>query len=261
VNQLGWDQTGPAGRTHSITVEPGENVLDVDFGNHERAETTNRAPVFNSTAPTDGRVGEHYRYQVSATDPDGDPLSFDLPVRPAGMVIDSATGVLAWRPTANQTGLQDVILRVRDSHGATALQAFQVDVAANTPPIITSIPLGPAVVGRPYESEFRAQDADGDTVVYNVVQAPAGMTVGLVSGLVEWMPTAEQLGVHPIIVTASDNAGGFVTAAVQLEVVASTPNSPPVITSTPRDRIRLGATYVYRVETSDPNLYPKRLPA
>jgi hypothetical protein len=41
------------------------------------------------------------------------------------------------------------IPRVKDSHGATALQAFQVFVAANSPPIFTAVPLGPAVVGRP----------------------------------------------------------------------------------------------------------------
>ena len=36
-------------------------------------------------------------------------------------------------------------------------------------------------------------------------------------------------------------------------VSSSAPNDPPAISSTPRQRIGLGATYLYQVDASDPN--------
>ena len=110
----GWEQTAPAGRTYEITVTRGSLADGNDFGNQELGQATNRVPVFNSAPPTEGRAGEIYRYLVSATDPDGDALQFDLPVHPVGMTIDGSSGALAWRPTVDQIGFQDVVLRVQD---------------------------------------------------------------------------------------------------------------------------------------------------
>ncbi|MHB0954937.1 MAG: putative Ig domain-containing protein [Pirellulaceae bacterium] len=254
--QRGWEQTAPSARTHEVTVVRGSVADGNDFGNRQRDQSINRAPVFNSTPPLEHRAGETYRYLVSATDPDGDVLHFDLPVRPTGMEIDGSSGALVWRPTADQLGFQDVIVRARDGQEVT-LQAFQINVTpANTAPVITSVSPGPIVAGHPFEYHVRAQDADGDVPRFALGQGPAGMTVGLVSGVLQWTPGASQTGLHPVSVTAFDARGGAVTTSFQLEVVADAPNQPPVIHSEPRTRIGLGGTYLYSVEASDTNHDP-----
>ena len=82
----------------------------------------------------------------------------------------------AWssgHPTADQVGEQDVILRVQDGQGGVDLQSFRVTVRPPTPPRSSPRrPAGPAVVGKPYQYQVRAQDADGDPITFRLDAAP-----------------------------------------------------------------------------------------
>ncbi|WP_218653202.1 putative Ig domain-containing protein [Nostoc sp. TCL26-01] len=127
---------------YTVNLKAGEVVENINFGNQKTGETTpNKPPVFTSAAPTIASVGELLRYDVKATDPDGDRLTFDLPVKPEGMAVDPTTGILIWQPTNKQTGTYDVILRVQDGFGGIALQPFPITVAAsNTAPVFVNLP-------------------------------------------------------------------------------------------------------------------------
>jgi hypothetical protein len=190
--QPGWAQTAPASGAATVTVNAGQTVSGVDFGNTQRnVAPGNRAPAFagTSTAPTTAAVGQPYRYDPVVSDPDGSPLTFDLPVHPAGMGVDAATGTVVWNPTADQVGDQTVVLRVQDDHGGVALQSFQISVhAGNTPPVITSTPVLRAAEGLPYDYQVRAQDAEGDPLTYSLARAPQDMAIDPATGLVTWTP-------------------------------------------------------------------------
>ena len=64
----------------------------------------NRAPDITSTPRNNVRIGTNYFYQPIASDPDGNPLSFNLLSAPEGMVMDDA-GRVVWSPTAEQSPL------------------------------------------------------------------------------------------------------------------------------------------------------------
>lgn len=83
----------------------------------------NSGPVITSRPPPP-TAGE-YVYQLSANDPDRDPLIFRLLQGPAGMTIDSATGRLEWQvPERTRKGGYAIEVAVEDSDGAVARQAF-----------------------------------------------------------------------------------------------------------------------------------------
>jgi len=65
----------------------------------------------------DGKV---YTYQVKATDPDGDTLTYALVPPPAGMTIDPSTGLLQWNVPPDFKGNKEVLITVSDGHGGTA---------------------------------------------------------------------------------------------------------------------------------------------
>jgi Putative Ig domain len=114
-------------------------ILSQTSGSHAQ----NRPPVIVTDPPTTGTVGLQYTYNPSAIDPDGDPLTFDLPISPGGMMIDPQTGRITWTPSA--AGAFPVTLRVRDSAGAAALQDYTITVVAepdNRPPVIITPPPG-----------------------------------------------------------------------------------------------------------------------
>jgi RHS repeat-associated protein len=219
------------------------------------AQAANQRPVFTSAPPKQATLGQVYRYEAGAADPDADPLRFDLLVGPAGMTLDSATGIVVWEPTADQAGAADVILRVSDGRGGVALQSYQVaaSTVGTAPVISTPAPTAPAVVGRPYQYHFRAQDAEGDTLTFQLTAAPGGMTVDPVTGVLSWSPTAAQVGPQPVTLTVIDSRGLGTRLPFTITVLLDAPNDPPVISSTPRTSIRLGETYLYQVAASDPN--------
>src|SRR5262249_43271345 len=72
--------------------------------------------------------GIAYPYHVTATDTEGEGITFLLLQGPANMSI-AGSGALSWVPTLGQVGTVDVSVAARDANGATAVQHFAVTVA------------------------------------------------------------------------------------------------------------------------------------
>jgi len=90
----------------------------------------NSPPVITSTPKKGLNAGEAYTYIVTATDVDGDALTYSLENAPADMAIDSATGVITWiAPTSG--GNVSFIVVVGD--GKT-IATQQVSVTVCVPP-------------------------------------------------------------------------------------------------------------------------------
>ena len=86
----------------------------------------NQPPQITSTPVTTATNGGAYSYDVEATDPDGDTLTYALPVALAGMTIHSGTGLISWTPVT--TGTFAVEVQVGDGRGGIASQSFTVTV-------------------------------------------------------------------------------------------------------------------------------------
>jgi RHS repeat-associated protein len=96
----------------------------------------NAAPTITSAPVTGAAADTAYAYDVEAIDAETPTsLTFDLTAAPAGMAIDTSTGVVSWLPTGAQTGPNAVVVRVRDADGLTATQAFSIDVGAAQTPV------------------------------------------------------------------------------------------------------------------------------
>jgi len=87
------------------------------------------APQITSAPVTAATQGQPYSYQVVAT---GSPApSFSLTTAPAGMTINSATGLISWTPTV-LPGSYAVTVAAANGVGAPVVQSFSVQVAAAT---------------------------------------------------------------------------------------------------------------------------------
>lgn len=89
--------------------------------------------------------------------------------------------------------------------------ARALDVSAEpqpSSPVFTSTPIAVAKEGVAYSYAAAATDADGDSIAYSLIAAPAGMAIDPVSGLVSWTPTYKQAGSHGVTIRATD-AGGL----------------------------------------------------
>ena len=104
----------------TITVSDGEEtgrpiILQRDIKNMPPAITDSRKFSFN---------GKVYTFQVTATDPDGDPLTYSLQSGPKGMTINSATGLVHWDVPASFKGKAPFFVLVSDGQGGESKKGF-----------------------------------------------------------------------------------------------------------------------------------------
>jgi RHS repeat-associated protein len=266
VPQAGWTQTQPAGGTYAVTLAAGQSMPGLDFGNQQNAVAPppnfndTQPPVFTSYPPAGPvTVGQTLFYNATATDPDGDALTFDLPVAPAGMAVDPHSGTVVWETTADQAGQRySVLVRVTDANGNVALQPFSLTVlAADSPPVFTSTPITTAYAGLAYQYAVHAQAANNDTISFSLTNnPPTGMTVNATTGLISWPSPAA--GSFSINLVATDSQGGVSTQTYTLAVAGGTPpaDQPPVITSKPSFGVAIGQLYLYQVKATSPQNNP-----
>jgi len=99
--------------------------------------SANDPPTITSKPVITAMVGVQYGYALVATDPDGgDAMTYRLTSRPAGMTIDSATGLIRWTPTeAERDQTFEVAAQVIDSNSVPASDVQQFEIRVNpTPP-------------------------------------------------------------------------------------------------------------------------------
>lgn len=72
--------------------------------------------------------GSVYTYQVRASDPDGDALTYSIGTAENGMTIDPATGLLKWNVPSDFKGGKNVSITVSDGHGGTASYTITINI-------------------------------------------------------------------------------------------------------------------------------------
>ena len=87
----------------------------------------NNSPIIESDPITTAKEGAVYTYDVEATDPNEDTLTYSLTISPTGMTINPTTGVITWTPTEDQVGENEVVVEVSDGN-RSATQSFTITV-------------------------------------------------------------------------------------------------------------------------------------
>ena len=223
-------------------------------------ELPNGAPCFTSEPVLNARVGIPYRYLVRARDPDGDPIEFVLQSGPSGMTLaaDPSVGyqqtLLSWTPAGLQLGQHPVRLAVTDGRGGMTVQEFTVEAttrAVNGRPRILSSPAINATLEEVYSYDLRAEDPDGDLVVWQLTEGPTGMSLDPLTGSLRWKPGRQHVGTVNVVVTASDTLLATDTQLFSIDVQAI--NGPPQIVSLPVTEARSDMPYFYAARALDPD--------
>jgi RHS repeat-associated protein len=195
--------------TVEISVDDGFGAVGKQRFNLFVGDGSNLPLVITSAPVLVASTGSEYLYQILADDPEGDILSYSLEVSPIGMSINT-DGLISWTPEESQIGSNRVEILIDDGKRGTALQIYDLVVSSgagsNTAPTIISTPLANAVVGFSYSYDVEATDLEGDAITFSLVEAPAGMSIDPVSGLISWTPDVTQVGIANVIVGASDGA-------------------------------------------------------
>jgi hypothetical protein len=89
----------------------------------------NNAPTISGSPATSVTAGQAYNFQPSATDADGDVLTFSIQNRPSWATFSPTTGRLSGTPTASQAGTYgNIVISVTDGKATRSLGAFSISV-------------------------------------------------------------------------------------------------------------------------------------
>lgn len=101
---------------------------DEEPGGGQNPPPANRAPTISVATSFDVLVGRAVTVTPTASDPDGDTLTFSVTNKPTWMTFSTSTGVLAGTPQAGDVGSYDVTISVSDGRGAQASDQTRVNV-------------------------------------------------------------------------------------------------------------------------------------
>lgn len=233
------------------------------FDGHERVEQNftvvvsngllNMPPRITSVPPLSATVGYEYVYNVSASDPNSEPVRFSLAAsNPAGVTINESSGRLSWVPAASQAGDRSLDVLVGDLLD-TVHHRFNVTVSlegANSLPAVSSSPPPAARVNLSYIFRILASDPDGDALVYSLISAPPGATLSP-DGAFDWMARLPQPASVSVVVRISDGKG-FVLYAFNISVLPE--NRAPVFINLPAIlKVPRGQGWSFTPQVSDPD--------
>jgi len=104
------------------------------------ASATSAPPTITGTPPTSVVAGKTYAFLPSASDPNGDAISFSIANKPSWATFSIATGRLSGTTdTADIGAYPDIVISVSDGNASAALPSFTIDVQPTaTPPPATS---------------------------------------------------------------------------------------------------------------------------
>lgn len=218
----------------------------------------NRSPKADAGADQTVNVGTNVQLSgAGSKDPDNDSLTYawQLAVKPAGSTATLANAnTVSPSFTADVPGTYTATLTVSDGKkGEDTDSVIITATRLNHPPTITSAPVAAATVGQAYSYDVEATDPDtGDVLTYSLPVAPTGMQINSTTGLIQWTPTAAQVGSQNVTVRVADQSGLF--AEQSFTVTVRSVNHQPVITSTPVTAGTIGQTYNYDIDAADPDV-------
>ena len=211
----------------------------------------NQAPSFTGSSEIVAVEGRLYSYTPTTTDPDGDALTLELLSGPGNSIVDRNRS-FQWDIPEGTLGSFPVELKVTDTSNESDTQLYNLTVEESVAPQFISNPITEAIVGHSYFYRATAEDANGDSVTYSLIEAPEGMTIRSRSsgGDVSWIPTQIQVGTVHVVVRAEDAFGKFSDHAFDIVVSG---NLSPEFTTTPEFFARIGDSYSYRAIANDPD--------
>jgi hypothetical protein len=168
--------------------------------------TANTVTVTNPGSQT-STVGTAASLQVSASDSaSGQTLTYSATGLPAGLSINSSTGLISGTPTT--AGTSTVTVTATDTTGASGSASFSWTVNSPTGNTVTVTNPGSqtSTVGTAASLQISASDsASGQTLTYSATGLPAGLSINSSTGLISGTPTTA--GTSTVTVTATDTTG------------------------------------------------------
>ena len=132
--------------------------------------------------------------------------------------IDSRNGLINFTPTLEQIGQHLVIVEAKNAYGNKDTELFSLNITFfNNPPVIDYIGFLTARVNKPFYYKVNAHDIDNQTIFF--LDNADLFNISLSSGIINFIPTNNDLGSYKVNITVIDSKGGKDTEELNLIIV------------------------------------------
>jgi len=226
--------TYTAPNTITPTVEKQETIFWIPL---DPVTSLNHTPVLAPIGPRAVGEGLTLTFFASATDADGQPLTYSATSLPSGATFNPTTRQFSWTPGFGQMGSYTVRFTVRDNALPTPAEDFEdvaITVSDRNPNDNLAPTLDPqtdrqGVAGEAMSFRLTGRDPEGAALTFSASGLPAGAAVDPSSGLFSWTPQVAQVGLHPVTLRATDPGGLFAEQSVYLVVSDRGSAAPPPV--------------------------------
>jgi large repetitive protein len=179
---------------------------------------TNSAPVVTNPGGQTSTVNDVVNLQVVASDEDNHTLTYNAVGLPAGLTLNSTSGLITGSPTAASVGVNNVNITVTDN-GTPVLSnnvvfSWTVNAPPNQPPTIITPPNQVNNVNDAVNLPISASDPNGNTLTYSATGLPAGLSINTTTGMITG--SATPVGTYNVSVTVTDNGSPALSASTSV---------------------------------------------
>jgi len=228
-----------------ILGNPRDSEPDAGCYEYISSDSGNSAPVLAAIGDKTVDEGSLLTFSVSATDADGDTITYSATSLPSGASFVNQT--FSWTPGYDQAGTYQVTFTASDTSGAQDSETITITVNnVNRSPELQSIGNKSVNENDTLSFTISASDPDGDAITYSVDPLPSGAAFG--NGTFTWTPGYDQAGIYTLTFTASD---GQAQDSETISVTVNNVNRKPVLDAIADQSVCAGDTLSFAVIATD----------
>jgi hypothetical protein len=214
--------------------------------------SNNTAPQISGTPAASVIAGSAYSFTPTASDADGDTLTFSVSNLPDWASFDPSSGTLSGTPPPASVGsYPNISISVSDGQATSSLTPFAIAVVA--PLTISGDPPTEVAVGTMYTFRPTTNAASGTGLVFSVMNKPSWASFSTSTGELSGTPNAAGTFAN-VAISVTDGMQTSTMDAFSISVSVPNPtNHPPTISGTPAASVRVGSTYTFTPTAEDPD--------
>ena len=219
----------------SFTFKVNDGLVDSNIATVSITVTKiNHPPVANNQSVTTNE-DTPVAITLTATDSDGDVLTYSLVTLPASGTLTGTAPALTFIPNPNFNGLDNFTFKANDGKLDSNLATVSITVnPVNDPPVANNQSVT-TIQDTPVNITLTASDIDGDPLTYNVLIFPANGTLSGIAPILTYTPNPGYTGSDSFTFKANDGLVDSNIATVSITVNPAVPTGLKVVSVYARD--------------------------